>query len=127
MLPKPCSHVQSLSSARSVDFRNLLSHQHSHAHARHISIDSTAYVQGLQVSFGAVCRYSFGTGAQVLPIPELTPFRLTRQMRGALQPHDACAVLRTPCALGMAALRAGAGGLEVNCITSSCANVRLCK
>ena len=59
------------------------------------------------------CRYSFGTGAQVLPIPELMPFRLTRQMRGALQPYDACAVLRTPCALGTAALRAGAGVLEV--------------
>ena len=65
------------------------------------------------MNFVVLCRYSFGTGAQVLPIPELTPFRLTRQMRGALQPHNACAVLRTPCALGMAALRAGAGGLEV--------------
>ena len=67
-------------------------------------------------SLAGVCRYSFGTGAQVLPIPELMPFRLTRQMRGALQPHDACALLRTPCALGMAALRAGAGILEV-CVT----------
>ena len=25
-----------------------------------------------------VCRYSFGTGVEVLPIPELVPFRLTR-------------------------------------------------
>ncbi len=75
------------------------------------------------MNFAVLCRYSFGTGAQVLPIPELTPFRLTRQMRGALQPHDACAVLRTPCALGMAALRAGAGGLEVRFITEECAVV----
>ena len=51
----------------------------------------------------------------MLPIPELVPFRLTRQMRGVLQPHDARAVLRTPCVLGMTALRAGAGVLEVCC------------
>ena len=49
----------------------------------------------------------------MLPIPELVPFRLTRQMRGVLRPHDARAVLRTPCVLGMTALRAGAGVLEV--------------
>jgi hypothetical protein len=49
----------------------------------------------------------------VLPIPELVPFRLTRQMRGVLQPHETRAVLRTPCVLGMTALRAGAGVLEV--------------
>ena len=50
----------------------------------------------------------------MLPIPELVPFRLTRQMRGVLQPHDARAVLRTPCVLGMTALRAGATVLEVS-------------
>lgn len=58
-------------------------------------------------------RYSFGTGAQMLPIPELMPFRLTRQMRGALQPHDARELLKTPIALGLAALRSGSGVLEV--------------
>ena len=26
----------------------------------------------------SLCRYSFGTGVEVLPIPELVPFRLTR-------------------------------------------------
>ena len=57
-------------------------------------------------------RYSFGTGAQALPIPELTPFRLTRQLRSALAPHDALELLRAPAALGMAALRSGAGVLE---------------
>jgi hypothetical protein len=60
-----------------------------------------------------VRRYSFGTAAQVLPIPELAPFRLTRQLRGGLQPHDARALLLQPAAAGMAALRAGAGVLEV--------------
>ncbi|EIE23209.1 kinase-like protein [Coccomyxa subellipsoidea C-169] len=56
--------------------------------------------------------YSFGTGAQMLPIPELMPFRLTRQMRGALQPHDARELLRAPLALGLVALRSGSGVLE---------------
>ncbi len=58
-------------------------------------------------------RYSFGTGAQALPIPELVPFRLTRQLRGALQPHDACALLAAPLARGLAALRTGRDALEV--------------
>ena len=49
----------------------------------------------------------------MLPIPELMPFRLTRQMRGVLQPHDARDLLRAPLALGLAALRAGSGVLEV--------------
>lgn len=50
---------------------------------------------------------------QVLPIPELMPFRLTRQMTGALQPHDALALLQTPCTLAMTALRSGKDILEV--------------
>lgn len=60
-----------------------------------------------------MCRYSFGTAVQVLPIPELMPFRLTRQMTGALQPHDALALLQAPCTLAMTALRAGKDILEV--------------
>lgn len=67
-----------------------------------------------------MCRYSFGTGAQMLPIPELMPFRLTRQMRGALQPHDARELLRAPLALGLAALRSGSGVLEVSKNGTSC-------
>ena len=59
------------------------------------------------------CRYSFGTAVQVLPIPELMPFRLTRQMTGALQPHDALALLQAPCTLAMMALRSGKDILEV--------------
>ena len=50
---------------------------------------------------------------QVLPIPELMPFRLTRQMTGALQPHDALALLQAPCTLAMTALRSGKDILEV--------------
>lgn len=50
---------------------------------------------------------------QVLPIPELMPFRLTRQMSGALQPHDALALLQPPCTLVMTALRSGKDILEV--------------
>lgn len=50
---------------------------------------------------------------QVLPIPELMPFRLTRQMTGALQPYDALALLQAPCTLAMTALRSGKDILEV--------------
>ena len=59
------------------------------------------------------CRYSFGTAVQVLPIPELVPFRLTPQMTGALQPHDALTLLQAPCTLAMTALRSGKDILEV--------------
>ena len=59
------------------------------------------------------CRYSFGTGVQVLPIPELMPFRLTRQMTGVLQPHEALAMLQAPCVLAMTALRSGKDILQV--------------
>ncbi len=58
-------------------------------------------------------RYAFGTGTQVLPIPELMPFRLTRQMAGVLAPHDALAVLAGPMTAAFAALRSGADVLEV--------------
>ena len=58
-------------------------------------------------------RYAFGTGTQVLPIPELMPFRLTRQMAGVLAPHDALAVLAGPMAAAFAALRSGVDVLEV--------------
>ncbi|KAK9839902.1 hypothetical protein WJX74_000152 [Apatococcus lobatus] len=50
--------------------------------------------------------FSFGSHVQVLPIPELTPFRLTRQMVGPLFPHDTVALLQDPCTLGLAALAA---------------------
>lgn len=49
----------------------------------------------------------------MLPIPELEPFRLSRQMRGVLAPHDALAVLGAPMAAALHALRGGANILEV--------------
>lgn len=65
----------------------------------------------------------------MLPIPELMPFRLTRQMRGALQPHDARELLKAPIALGLAALRAGSGILEVlwphSCLLTVCCRTHL--
>ncbi len=51
--------------------------------------------------------YSFGTAAMVLPIPELLPFRLTRQMANALAPHDAVALLVPAMAAVLAALQEG--------------------
>lgn len=47
-------------------------------------------------------------------MPELMPFRLTRQMAGAVLPHDVKAVLQEPCAAALSALRAGSDILEVS-------------
>lgn len=55
---------------------------------------------------------------QVLPIPELMPFRLTRQMTGVLQPHDALAMLQAPCILALTALRSAKDILQVSCLTA---------
>jgi DNA-dependent protein kinase catalytic subunit len=38
--------------------------------------------------------HAFGTATQFLPIPELMPFRLTRQFIGFLQPLDADGLLK---------------------------------
>ncbi|KAK9832515.1 hypothetical protein WJX81_003666 [Elliptochloris bilobata] len=90
------------------------------------AISATGYISGsgdrhlenflLHSATGALVPidfgYSFGTAVGVLPIPELAPFRLTRQLRGALQPHDASALLAAPLASGLAALRAGRDALE---------------
>ncbi|KAG1664558.1 hypothetical protein FOA52_009441 [Chlamydomonas sp. UWO 241] len=40
--------------------------------------------------------YSFGTATAFLQVPELVPFRLTRQMLGVLQPHDGVELLVAP-------------------------------
>ena len=58
-------------------------------------------------------RYAFGTATQVLPVPELMPFRLTRQLAGALAPYDATAVLHRPMAAALSALRDGGAILHV--------------
>ncbi|KAJ0409150.1 hypothetical protein ATCC90586_004683 [Pythium insidiosum] len=36
---------------------------------------------------------SFGAGASILPVPELIPFRFTRQMQTVLQPYDSSILL----------------------------------
>lgn len=46
-------------------------------------------------------------------MPELMPFRLTRQLAGALAPHEATAVLQRPMGAAMGALRGGAAILQV--------------
>ena len=48
-----------------------------------------------------------------LPIPELVPFRVTRQFRGVLQPHNARSVLTGLLAPALGALRCGHDVLEV--------------
>eukprot|EP00877_Chromochloris_zofingiensis_P010400 jgi/Chrzof1/5613/Cz16g08340.t1 len=49
--------------------------------------------------------YSFGTAVMVLPVPELAPFRLTRQLQCVLQPHDAKAVLQAIIAAALSAMQ----------------------
>jgi hypothetical protein len=51
-------------------------------------------------------------------VPELMPFRLTRQLAGALAPHQATAVLQQPMAAAMGALRDGAAILQVPTLES---------
>ncbi|GLC72232.1 hypothetical protein PLESTF_001221800 [Pleodorina starrii] len=58
----------------------------------------------VHIDFG----YSFGSATQVLPIPELVPFRLTPQLLGALQPHSGREVLAPGMAAALAALSAPA-------------------
>ncbi|ETV82803.1 hypothetical protein, variant 1 [Aphanomyces astaci] len=48
---------------------------------------------------------SFGAGASLLPVPELVPFRYTKQLRGVLQPHDASLLLQQDLAAVLDALR----------------------
>ena len=38
--------------------------------------------------------HAFGSATQILPIPELMPFRLTRQLTGFLQPLDSDGLLK---------------------------------
>jgi len=66
-------------------------------HPKNMLIDtSTAGVVG--IDFG----YSFGVGVQFLPVPELVPFRLTRQMRNVFLPLEVSAGKVNPFATKMA-------------------------
>ena len=49
---------------------------------------------------------AFGKGAWHLPVPELVPFRMTRQMLGVLSPLDSKALLKRSMASVVSALRA---------------------
>jgi hypothetical protein len=57
---------------------------------------------------------AFGKGAWAKPIPELVPFRLTRQMLGVLSPLDSEALLKRSMTCVMLALRANKHLLKQN-------------
>ena len=58
---------------------------------------------------GTLCSidfgHAFGSATQLLPIPELMPFRLTTQLLGVLQPLDAEGLLKRTMTHVMTALR----------------------
>ena len=60
---------------------------------------TTASVIG--IDFGI----SFGAGASLLPVPELVPFRFTRQMEGVSAPYDGRHLLQMDLAVVLEALR----------------------
>ncbi len=49
--------------------------------------------------------HAFGSATQLLPIPELMPFRLTRQLLGVLQPLDAAGLLKRSMTYALDALK----------------------
>ncbi len=49
--------------------------------------------------------HAFGTATQYLPIPELMPFRLTRQMIGVCRPHSTSGTLKHAMVYTLSALR----------------------
>ncbi|KAF0682626.1 Aste57867_25263 [Aphanomyces stellatus] len=48
---------------------------------------------------------SFGSGASMLPVPELVPFRFTRQLQGVMQPYNAKLLFQQDLAAVLDALR----------------------
>eukprot|EP01130_Rhizamoeba_saxonica_P012697 TRINITY_DN5387_c0_g1_i1.p1 TRINITY_DN5387_c0_g1~~TRINITY_DN5387_c0_g1_i1.p1 ORF type:complete len:406 (+),score=94.50 TRINITY_DN5387_c0_g1_i1:34-1218(+) len=56
--------------------------------------------QVIGIDFG----HAFGTATQILPIPELMPFRLTRQFKNFLLPLDIDGLLKIPMTLALTAL-----------------------
>ena len=63
--------------------------------------------------------HAFGTATQYLPIPELMPFRLTRQMIGVCRPHSTSGTLKHAMVYTLGALRVRAFFLFVPCFESA--------
>lgn len=53
--------------------------------------------------------YSFGTATQLLPVPELVPFRLTRQFAQLLRPLDTLDLLKIDMTRVMTVLQVSGG------------------
>ena len=53
--------------------------------------------------------HAFGSAVQLLPVPELMPFRLTQQLLGVLQPLDAAGLLKRSMTYVLGALRENRG------------------
>ncbi len=70
---------------------------------RHLSNLLVSEVTGglIGIDFG----HAFGSAVQLLPIPELMPFRLTPQLLGVLQPLDATGLLKRSMTYVLGALR----------------------
>ncbi|CAD5112585.1 DgyrCDS1798 [Dimorphilus gyrociliatus] len=60
---------------------------------RHLSNTMIDKTNGAVV--GIDFGYAFGVATQILPIPELIPFRLTRQFLNLMQPHKAVGLFRS--------------------------------
>ncbi|KAH9129951.1 hypothetical protein AeMF1_000010 [Aphanomyces euteiches] len=70
---------------------------------RHLDNFLLDYITGTVV--GIDFGISFGSGASMLPVPELVPFRFTRQLQGVLQPHNAKLLFQQDLAAVLEALR----------------------
>jgi DNA-dependent protein kinase catalytic subunit len=70
---------------------------------RHTSNVLISEISGglIGIDFG----HAFGSATQLLPIPELMPFRLTPQLLGVLQPLDATGLLKRSMTYVLTALR----------------------
>jgi DNA-dependent protein kinase catalytic subunit len=55
----------------------------------------------ISIDFG----HAFGSSTELLPVPEIVPFRLTRQLSGFLEPVGIAGILRVPMINVLEALR----------------------
>ena len=68
--------------------------------------DGNTLVSNRGLLVGIDFGMAFGKATWVLPVPELVPFRLTKQMRGVLMPLDPQALLKRSMTCVLSALRA---------------------